>query len=266
MERRHRRNCSLTDLDKRLKMKINEHKMLTNTLHETFRNPNSSESTLNSIKRAIDETLNEIASLREQVNGATTYKSIFDRIDKKDEPPVKVLSGTEPRYNYKRQYKVKSFNDIKKSEDEISEILQKRIDDGTLSTEPISLGKKMNVDNILFSNRFLFDLSVIGVPATMVKRLWVCNDQNNFIEVEIYDFVDEDGTPILAKLTAYDGRKFTSEIKHLSPIGSVVYKEKYNGCYLDSTIRRDALTYSESEASTITLRIYYDGVSYEAGC
>jgi hypothetical protein len=71
--------------------------------------------------------------------------------------------------------------------------------------------------------------------------------------------------PVLAKLNAYDGRKFTAEIEHLDPAGATVYIEKYNGCYLDSEIVRDSLRYASSEPSTIILRIYYDGVSYEAG-
>ena len=69
MERRHRRSYGLTDLDKRLEMKINEHKMLMNTLHEAFRRPSATEYTLNTIKSAISDTLEEIADLREEING-----------------------------------------------------------------------------------------------------------------------------------------------------------------------------------------------------
>ena len=265
MERNYRKSNSLINLDKRLKMKINEHKMLTNTLHEAFRNPNSTESTLNSIKKAIDETLNEIALLRDESSGTAISRSIFDRIDKKKEQAIGVLSGYEPKYSYKKQHKVKSFDDIKKPEDEINEILQKRIDNGDLSAEPINLGEKMNVDNILLCNRFLFDVSVLGIPVTMIKWVNVVNDPQRFIEFEIYDFVDEEGVPILAKLNNYDSRKFVAEIKHLNPAGGVVYKEKFNGCYLDPSIRRDSLRYSDSEPSTIMLKIYYDGVSYETG-
>ena len=171
---------------------------------------------------------------------------------------MKYLSGSEPKYNYRKPYKIKSFDEIGFVKD---------------NKELVNLTEKMNVDNILLSNRFLFDLSVIGIPPTMVK--WVCpyssseislNRSDNFIEVQIYDFVDEDGVPVLAKLSAYDGRKFTAELKHLSPTGSTVYTEKYNGCYLDSGIIRDSLTYANSDPSTITLRIFYDGVSYEASC
>ena len=128
------------------------------------------------------------------------------------------------------------------------------------------IGKLLNVDNILFCNRFIFDLSAIGVPETMVRRVTVYNSEDRAIDVEIYDFVDEYGVPVLAKLSTYDNRKFTSEIKHLNPVGAVVYTEKYNGCYLDKIITRDSLRYSDSEPSAIIIRIHYDGVSYEAEC
>lgn len=268
MERRHRRQSEIADLNKRLEMKINEHKMLTSTLHEAFRRNDSSASTLNSIKKAIEDTLNDIALLREEIENGyvyTTYKksSFFDSIkkggEKKEEKAaIKYISGHEPKYSYKKPYGVKSFDELGFA-----------IDDKEL----VNLTEKMNVDNILLSNRFLFDLSAIDIPATMVK--WVCpyhssddssNRTDSYIAVQIYDFVDDEGVPVLAKLNAYDGRKFTVELKHLNPTGGIVYKEKYNGCYLDSEIVRDSLTYANSDPSTITLKIYYDGVSYEASC
>lgn len=271
MERRHRRQSGITDLNKRLEMKINEHKMLTSTLHEAFRRNDSSASTLNSIKKAIEDTLNDIALLREEIeNGCvyTTYKksSFFDNIkkggEKKEEKAaIKYLSGHEPKYSYKKPYGIKSFDEVVKQDGK-----EYKVTHTTYVDIP-------NVDNILLSNRFLFDLSAIDIPATMVK--WVCpyyssNDSSNrtdsYIAVQIYDFVDDEGIPVLAKLNAYDGRKFTVELKHLNPTGGIVYKEKYNGCYLDSEIVRDSLTYANSDPSTITLKIYYDGVSYEASC
>ena len=169
---------------------------------------------------------------------------------KEEKATIKHISGCEPKYNYEKPYKIKSFDELGFAKDD---------------KELVNLTEKMNVDNILLSNRFLFDLSVIGIPSTMVKWVLPANHPNNVIEVQIYDFVDENGVPVLAKLNAYDGRKFTAEIEHLDPAGATVYIEKYNGCYLDSEIVRDSLRYASSEPSTIILRIYYDGVSYEAG-
>ena len=246
MEKKHREN---NDLKKRLEMKINEHKMLTNTLYEALEKKGSSVDTLNNIKSAIDSTLNEINILKEEMNnGGVTYAtynaykkvSFFDKIGKKE--PIKVLSGCEPKYNYKHPY-----------------------DDKEYEIKHTSITDAINTDSILFCNRFLFDLSVIGIPETMVKSVYVSTNPENVIEVQIYDFITAHGTPIMGELAAYNGRKFTCEIEHLDATGMVVYKEKYNGCYLDTNINRDSLCYERSEPATIMIKIRFDGVSYEAG-
>ena len=261
MERRKRNGNELENLKKRLEMKINEHKMLTNTLHEAFKREGTSEETLNSIKSAIDSTVSEINILREEINnGGVTYAtyntyrkiSFFDKIGKKEKEPIKALSGCEPKYNRNKPYVVKSFDEIVKQADKEYEV------------KHTSITNDVDVDSILFTNRFLCDLSVIGVPETMVK--WVCQHggSDKWVEVQIYDFVDDNGTPVLSKLNYQDKRKFTFEIRHLDPTGCVVYIEKYNGCLVDE-IFREALTYEKCEPSVIMLRIHYDGVSYEAG-
>ena len=252
MERRHRRSYSLSlagDLDKRLEMKINEHKMLMNTLHEAFRKPNSTEYTLNTIKSAINDTLEEIADLRGQINSENKFnESLFDGIKKKEETPTK---ENKTKVNDTASF----FDKIQKKEKELED-----------KKPTLNLSSEMHVDNILFCNRFLFDIGFLGIPQTMIQWVNVNNDPQRTIEFAIYDFVDEDGVPVLAKLDAYDGRKFVAEIKHLNPVGEVVYKEKFNGCYLDLSIKRDSLRYADSEPSQIILKLYYDGVSYETGC
>ena len=272
MNTTHKTKSDTEDLKKRLKIKINEHKMLTNTLNEAFKRDDVSASTLNRIKMAIEDSLNDIALLREEIeNGyvCKTYEksSFFDKIKKnekkKDELSIKVLSGMNFKYDSKRPYGIKSFDEVVKDEAGNGHEVRH-----TTSVESV------NTDSILFCNRFLCDLNAIGIPETMVK--WVLpyksseyntlNRTSNFVEVQIYDFVDNDGVPVLAKLNAYDGRKFTIEIKHLDPTGIIVYKEKYNGCYLDGEFLRDSLRYADSEPASITFKIYYDGVSYEASC
>ena len=250
MERRHRRAYHLGgDLDKRLEMKINEHKMLMNTLHEAFRKPNSTEYTLNTIKSAINDTLEEIADLRSQINVENSFnESLFDGIKKKEDTPANENVS-------KPNSSTSFFDNIKKKEKELEE-----------KKPTLNLSSEMHVDNILFCNRFLFDLGFLDIPQTMIQWVNVNNDPQRTIEFAIYDFVDEDGIPVLAKLAAYDGRKFVAEIKHLNPVGEVVYKEKFNGCYLESTNRRSSLRYTDSEPSQIILKLYYDGVSYETGC
>lgn len=214
-----------------------------NTLAEACRKENVSETNLSYIQSAINDTIDDIAFIKSQMDKINANVNIFDAIRKENAAKEVKIYPTKPN-----AYRIPSFDDITKC----AEMEEKK---------QIVLPH----ENILYDNRFLFDLSVIGVPQTMVKGVWVSNAPENVIEVQIYDFVDEEGTPILGVLSNYNGRKFTCEIEHLDAAGRVVYREKFNGCYLDSEIRRGGLTYERSEPSQIDLRIHYDGVSYEAG-
>ena len=267
----------LERLKSNLEVKLNEHKMLMGTFHEALKKGSSSDYTLKMIQSAMDDTLNDITSIREKIDELDNIywhytdndkveksSNIFDSIKKEDKEKCS-SANRESKYDWKHTY----LDEIRKNDDgtfsrivEMNPTYKKGISEKIQYND---IGELLNVDNILFCNRFLLDLNIIGVPETMVKWATVANTEDSMIDVEIYDFVDADGIPVLAKLSAYDGRKFTAEIKHLNPIGEVVYKEKYNGCYLDSNISRDSLRYSDSEPSTIIIRIHYDGVSYEAG-
>ena len=57
---------NMLSVEKRLEMKINEHKMLMNTLHEMFRKNNVPGKTLDMMKAEINETLKEIEELRKE--------------------------------------------------------------------------------------------------------------------------------------------------------------------------------------------------------
>jgi hypothetical protein len=269
---------------KALETKLNEQKMLTETLYEAFEK-GSSEATLANIEDAIKDTVRSVMEIKKEIDSLNVeYKrysdkpsNIFDSIKKEGNEDVApktrlemakekcASANRESKYDWKHTYldKIGAGDDTASGRIvEMNPTYKKTVSEKIQYND---IGELLNVDNILFCNRFLLDLNVIGVPETMVKWVTVANTEDNMIDVEIYDFVDENGIPVLAKLSAYDGRKFTVEIKHLNPIGEVVYKEKYNGCYLDSNISRDSLRYSDSEPSTLIIRINYDGVSYEAG-
>lgn len=233
-------------------MKVNEQKMLMNTLSEACRKDNISEKNISYIKTAINDTIDDISFIKAQIDKLNANVNIFDNINKPG-----VAKEVKIKEEKKPSYKIQSFDDINK----FAESKDNNTPDILFNTKNDIMG----FNNILFDNRFLMDLSVIGIPATMVKSLWVCNHPDNFIEVNIYDFVDEEGTPILSVLSNYNGRKFTCEIEHLDPIGKIVYREKFNGCYLDNEIRRGGLEYGRNEPTVFSIRIYYDGVSYEAG-
>jgi hypothetical protein len=273
---------------KALETKLNEQKMLTETLYEAFEK-GSSEATLANIEDAIKDTVRSVMEIKKEIEEIDSlnveYKrysdkpsNIFDSIKKEGKEDVApktrlemakekcASANRESKYDWKHTY----LDEIRKNDDatfsRIIEMDPPYKNDVPEKIQYNDIGELLNVDHILFCNRFLLDLKTIGIPETMVK--WVHSDVfngDNIIEAQIYDFVNEDGEPVLSILSKYIGTKFTAEIKHLNPIGTVIYKEKYNGCKIEKIIR-DSLRYDESEPSGILLRIHYDGVSYEAGC
>ena len=268
---------------KALETKLNEQKMLTETLYEAFEK-GSSEATLANIEDAIKDTVRSVMEIKKEIDSLNVeYKrysdkpsNIFDSIKKEGKEDVApktrlemakekcASANRESKYDWKHTY----LDEIRKNDDAtFSKIIEMNPEYKNNVPEKIQyndIGELLNVDHILFCNRFLLDLKTIGIPETMVK--WVHSDVfngDNIIEAQIYDFISESGEPVLSVLSRHIGAKFTAEIKHLDPTGVVVYKEKYNGCKIEK-IYRDSLTYDKSEPSGIVLTIHYDGVSYEA--
>ena len=223
---------------KRLEMKINEHKMLMNTLHEMFRKNDVSGKTLEMIKAEINETLKEIEELRKentQESKASTV-SMFDSIKKSNGCCGSSTCTCHHNYNL--------YGSIKKND-----------------TDNVVT----NVSNrdVLLSSDFFVDLSDINVPSNMVKSVHFLDKGK--IDVAINDFmvtVYGRRYPILSVIEGNIGRKFTMTIKHVNYNGSVVYNEKYVGCEITNYFR-SSFERGHSEPSQIMLQINFDGVSYE---
>lgn len=238
--RKRKRFKNMLSVEKRLEMKINEHKMLMNTLHEMFRKNNVSGKTLEMIKAEINETLKEIEELRKesaQESKASTV-SMFDNIKKDNTCCDSPTCTCHHNYNL--------YGSIKKDDADNDNVVT-------------------NVSNrdVLLSSDFFVDLSDINVPSNMVKSVHFLDKGK--IEVAINDFmvtVYGRRYPILSVIEGNIGRKFTMTIKHVNYNGSVVYNEKYVGCEITNYLR-SSFERGHSEPSQIMLQINFDGVSYE---
>ena len=236
--RKRKRFRNMLSVEKRLEMKINEHKMLMNTLHEMFRKNNVPGKTLDMMKAEINETLKEIEELRKestQESKASTV-SMFDGIKKN--------SGCCGSSTCTCHHNYDLYDNTKKDRQ-----------DNTV----------VNVSNhdILFSSDFVVDLGDINVPSNMVQSVHFLDKGK--IEVSINDFmvtVYGRRYPILSVIEGNIGRKFTMTITHVNYNGSVVYKEKYVGCEITNYLR-SSFERANSEPSQIMLQINFDGVSYE---
>ena len=225
--RKRKRFKNMLSVEKRLEMKINEHKMLMNTLHEMFRKNDVSGKTLEMIKAEINETLKEIEELRKestQESKASTV-SMFDGIKKNN--GCCGSSTCTCHHNYDL------YDNIAKSND------------------------------ILFTSGFVVGLDDLNIPSNMVQFVTFLG--KNKIEIAINDFIITifgSRYPILSVIEGNVGRKFTMTIKRIDQTGAIVYKEKYVGCEIEGYFR-SSLEYTKTDPSQIMLQINFDGVSYE---
>lgn len=250
---------SLSDLEKMLETKINQHKMLSDTLHEVVRKAESSPYTLNRIKSEIDSTLGEIEGLRKRIASYVGNTNVFDSIKKE--------------YEEQKKKAVNIFDSIKKEEPEKIEKVEYTKYSNADSNKKYEVkhtvtnyvGDVKNYDDVTFCNRFVAEVDALAIPTIMVKWIGFSNMRDRYLTFCIYDFIAADGEPIISKLVNDDGRKFTFEILHLDPTGVTIYKERYVGCYLDKDeITRDSLRYEDNDVNTIMFKLHFDGVSYEA--
>lgn len=226
--RKRKRFKNMLSVEKRLEMKINEHKMLMNTLHEMFRKNNVSGKTLEMIKAEINETLKEIEELRKestQESKASTV-SMFDSIKKSN--GCCGSSTCTCHHNYSAYSPDSTYT-----------------------------------DKVLYDSRFIVDLDDLNIPSDMVQTVHFLS--RNKVEVVINDFLVEAYDrryPILSIIDGSIDRKFTMTIKRTDKTGAILYKEKYVGCEIKECFR-SSLEREKAEPSKIMLQINFDGVSYE---
>jgi hypothetical protein len=251
---RHCRKSNISNVKKRLEMKINQHKMLMNTLHDLLRRDNVAGDTITLIKYEIDGTLKEIEELRkesEREENTASSVNIFDSISKSKE-----CCSSTCTCGHHTNTGAGFYDRILK---ENKPVQQPAIVQNVTPAKP-------TIKDAIFCNRFLVDLTDLSVPVEMIKSVDFIDDSRSRIGVGIYDFLVKnkyETVPVAEIVERFKNRKFTMTISHLDPTGVILYKEKYVGCIV-SELLKSSLNYEESNPSTFNILINYDGVSYEA--
>lgn len=235
---------NMLSVEKRLEMKINEHKMLMNTLHEMFRKNDVPGKTLEMIKAEINDTIKEIEELRKEAmfNTKADTISMFDGIKKNS--GCCGSSTSTCHHNYGLYDNIAKGNEAK----------------------PVNLDAAIantNIHDILFTSGFVVELDDLNIPSDMVQFVTFLGKDK--IEIAINDFITTifgRRYPILSVIEGNVGRKFTMAIKRINQNGAIVYKEKYVGCEIEGYFR-NSLEYAKTDPSQIMLQIKFDGVSYE---
>ena len=272
-------------LNKLLWTRINQYKMLNNTLTEMIAN-NGNGILINSIKNEIDETLDEIQKIKFDLikDESTSVKeedvtySFYDDIVKTVLPDKETkLKDTEDRESdcydsVVRQSKAAEFKMAEYSKRDKTNLDYEYNNRKKGITKEVNITSNKYVDEInktigsrIMSNRFLVKFSdVLEIPEIMVKSVSFDPNEKS-ITITVYDFVKEiDGMkyPILQLLKFAKG-SFSFDVEHLDASGNVIYTEKYVGVNIEG-VYRDPIDYSDSEFSTIQIFATYKDVDYEA--
>ena len=271
--------------------RINQYKMLNNTLTEMIRR-DGSEDLINNMKKEIDETLNKIKAIKNDIKNSKEKKVVYTHYEPKKpdkrgfyDSIVKQTKAVElglaeekkNPLNYSDLYseivlpKKERKNDsdcfARAEEEERKELsrIRKEVKNVSVSTSNKYLDEiNKTIDSRILGNRFLVHLDDIGIPEIMVKSVSF-DPSSKQLSINVYDFVkDINGRkmPVLELLNGVPSLfKFT--IQHLEANGNPIYTEKYLGCHI-TEIYRDPIDYSISEFSTIQILVEYQVVTYEA--
>ena len=260
------------DLRSLLWTRINQQKMLNNTLCEMMTR-NSNKKSVDMIKQELNEIMEEISKINYDIakigkkDEEVTY-SFYDNVEKNTCLDAMAEKACEEDKKSKgfydsivKQNKAVQFKEVGGIKN--GEVPTKYSYENGLAEEIVE-DLRNTADSRLQANSFLVDLKKsLSIPEIMVKSI-AFDPNENRVSVCIYDFVtDFNGQkyPILQVLK-YAPNSFNFTVKHLEADGKVVYTERYSRCHL-MEIYRDPIDYASGDFSKIQLFISYQNVEYE---
>jgi hypothetical protein len=236
----------LERLEKQLKVMMNQHKMLSDTLYEMV-NRGVDNELISRIKDEMNETLDEVNSLKEEIeeiNGKTgKATNIYDSIKKA------MNSVNETMDSMKKTF---DENDLPNQLDSI-----RILDD---------LGNNKLYHDLPFSNRFLVDLDDLGIDSWMVKSFaYAPSGQGHKIFLTIYNHIIGIGPgkyPLYELLDNSRNDEFSIKVTYLDPTGVPIYSEEYVDCKIVECFK-SPLTYDVGEPTNVEITLEYGYVKYD---
>ena len=208
--------------ENQLKTKINQHSMLSNTFYELI-NKGVDDSVINKVKGELDNTLREIKSLRNSLN---------------------IIKNSDIEYSF--------YDNIKKD--------NKDVEKNTYATPDKEDLNVLGDFDLIFSNRFLVNLSEIGIENEWFVKT-VDFGEGNEIGLTIYDHLVQIGPDkySLREILNDATNDFSFKISYLGPTGEIKYEEKYLKCRITG-IFRSSFDYEMKEPNVYHVKISYDSV------
>lgn len=252
---------NLENLKKTLKLVLNEHMMLNNTLTEMVEK-NSNHLALEKIEDEIKELEKDIKFLQEKIriNSAKNRqneeekKSFYNEIKKPKLAKLIKFEGAKQKTDMDLNIGDKQVELDDDDSNACAVNMFKYAKDGGNMVSPY--------DEAMSANRFLVRFEGnIKVPEYYVRKVSFPPSDRKEIYIQIFDFLTDDNRPIITEFNNQN-IPFRISIDHLCPTGAVLYTERYHGCSVMEIMRSD-LAYSLDEKATMELRITYSDVSYE---
>ena len=241
-----------------LQMKINQQKMLCNTLNESLAKCENKES-IYKLQNEIVKSTDEVLSLRDKIEGGyddvqyATYDeekkktSLFDKCLKKITPSK--IGEKDPNLNNQTKCGV--------TETSANSEMPKANTKGEITND----GKK---HVMVADNKFIVQFSdELGIPSEMVVSVSFENSVHK-LSVYIYDFItkyDDGGIVPIIETIKNSTKAFDMNITHFDEDNNALYNEAYWGCRV-SGIFRDSFDVRYGDVAKFVLEINYDGVDY----
>lgn len=141
---------------------------------------------------------------------------------------------------------------------ELQKEISKLYDFKVTDTQPEP--KKVQESNIeRYTRNNLFIVNFLDMPYDMIKSV---ESFDNEISLQLYDFVYDDGTPVIQQLyEIMRNGDFDIEIQRLNNLNEPIYIEEYRDCCINN-ISRSCLDYGSDESSTISLNIIFKDLTF----
>ena len=256
------REETLERLEKQLKVMMNQHKMLSDTLYEMV-NRGVNGQMISRMKDEMNETLDEVNKLKEQLEAEKGKEekipNIYDSIQKTIDSAKKTIDTVKNSVTKEESL----YDSISKDFGVYDTPYNKPINEDVPHLHEFSLAA---YDGLPFSNRFIVDLDDIGVDSWMVKSFaYAPSKQGNKLYLVLYNHIIGIGPgkyPLYELVENSKNDEFTMKVTYVDPTGVPIYSEEYVDCKIVECFK-SPLTYDVGEPTNVEITLEYGYVKYD---
>ena len=252
----------LEAMEKQLKVMMNQHKMLSDTLYEMV-NRGADNQLISRIKAEMNETLDNVNKIKEDIEHLNGKKekvtNIYDSIQK----TMKSVNETLDSVKKTAEEKTNLYDAIGKDFAVYDTPYNKPINEDVPHLQDFDLRA---YDGLPFSNRFIVDLDDLGIDSWMVKSVnYAPSSEGHKLYLNLYNHILGIGPgkyPLYELIENSHGDEFTMKVTYVDPTGVPIYSEEYVDCKIIEYCK-SPLVYNVSEPTNIELTIAYSYVKYD---